>query len=689
MSVHISEWFCNLSKLVIFLADLTHKGPLLSSNVFPLSIGLIAGYLAKSMENTKNRDDVEIELFKYPEDLSRALEYRRPNIVGFANYSWNFHLSYAYSKQIKAEYPETAIVFGGPNYGLTDEEVSGFWASYPLIDFHIVKEGEEAFAHFVRKFVANDKNCQSLKEARAELPNCHYVVDLEIVKGPTLPRLKFTDLPSPYLMGFMDKFFDNKLVPMIHTTRGCPFSCAFCTEGAQYFNIVEQRPDDLKQELNYISSRIQGARDLFITDANFGMFKSDMDKAKLIAECQDKFAYPENIYVSTGKNQKERVVEVARILKGALCLAASLQSTDPIVLENVSRSNISVEKLADVGLKANQVEAGTYSELILGLPGDNVEAHRQSLRDTVEAGFDNIRMYQLIMLPQTEINTPESRKKYKMHARHRILPRSFGTYKVFGRQFVAVESEEIMISNDTMTFDDYLLCREMDLAVEILHNGNIYAELQGLSRTLGVSWFDFIMRVYDNRQDHDPVFFYLFKNFKRGMISRLWKTRKELENEVARNVDAVLGDERGTNEISTAKATAFFQHFEIINAIVFQEMTNCLNEAGLLNEDMTEYLKELERISFLRKSRLTEYEAEFVEEFSFNMPQLVEAGFCGPPKAYRLAKPQRYKVNHQPRQRAKLEEYTNEFGNTIDGLGKMLMRHPHMHRVFRQIEAVK
>lgn len=61
----------------------------------------------------------------------------------------------------------------------------------------------------------------------------------ELITGPDLPRVDLATLPSPYLMGLMDKFFDEKLCPLIHTTRGCPFKCAFCAEGAAYYNVVE------------------------------------------------------------------------------------------------------------------------------------------------------------------------------------------------------------------------------------------------------------------------------------------------------------------------------------------------------------------------------------------------------------------------------------------------------------------
>lgn len=667
--------------MLIYLADLTHRGLILSSNVFPLSIGLIAAYLRK------RHPGVKVELFKYPEDFSAALEARQPDIVGFANYSWNLGLSYKYTELIKELWPKTTVVFGGPNYGLTDEEVEVFWKTYPLIDFHTIREGEEAFTQLVEALFDADMDAQAIKAERKPLANCHYAVAGEIISGPELPRLALTDIPSPYLMGLMDKFFDENLGPMIHTTRGCPFKCAFCTEGAPYYNIVEQRFDSLRDELHYISQRVRGPRDLYISDANFGMFKQDYEKAKLIAECQKEYGYPKYIHVSTGKNQKERVIEIAQMLDGALNMAASLQSTDPIVLQNVSRSNISLPKLAETGLRANKVDTGTYSELILGLPGDSIPAHFQSLRDTVEVNFDNIRMYQLIMLPQTELNTPANRRKYQMRTKHRIMPRSFGRYRLAGREFVAVESEEILVENSTLSFDDYVKCREMDLTVEILHNGKVYSELQGLCKSFGLPWFDFILRFFEKRRSYSPELRQMYDDFKASHSARLWNSRQELEESVARNIDVLLHDDRGTNEMSTGKATAFFRLFEQINTILFQELADWLNELNRLDDATRDYLNECRRYSFVRKADLIRYEEVFVETFSFDMNKLEETRFEAPPAAMRLDKPRLYTVTHQPQQRRQLSEYVKEFGSSHDGLGKMLMRYPHLHRVFRRISA--
>ena len=56
-----------------------------------------------------------------------------------------------------------------------------------------------------------------------------------MVSGKLLPRMVNLDrIPSPYLIGMMDKFFDEYLTPMIQTARGCPYSCTFCHDGLPY-----------------------------------------------------------------------------------------------------------------------------------------------------------------------------------------------------------------------------------------------------------------------------------------------------------------------------------------------------------------------------------------------------------------------------------------------------------------------
>src|SRR5262249_19597688 len=161
---------------------------------------------------------------KYPRDLSDALERRTPSLLGFSNYSWNCHLSYEYVTRVKRRHPQTVFVFGGPNYGLAPEEQAAFWARFPLVDFYVLREGALALVELIRSLDGADFDAGALKRAGTVIPSTHYAHEGRIVSGPLLERIgNLNDIPSPYLRGMMDKFFDNVLIPMTYTTRGCPF----------------------------------------------------------------------------------------------------------------------------------------------------------------------------------------------------------------------------------------------------------------------------------------------------------------------------------------------------------------------------------------------------------------------------------------------------------------------------------
>lgn len=668
-------------KKLIFLADLTHTGTVISSNVHPLGVGLIAAYLLKNFP-----DDIEVELFKYPDDLSSALEKRRPHIMGFANYSWNLNLSYEYAKRVKRHYPDTVIIFGGPNYGVEPEEVKDFWERYDAIDFNIVREGEAAMVEFFKVLKSFNFDGKAFKKAKKSLPNCHYVSDSQLIEGETLPRIDLADMPSPYLMGLMDKFFDHFLIPLIYTSRGCPFQCTYCCEGSKYYQKIKHKMD-LEEELEYIAKRIVGRPELFISDANFGMYPQDVEKAHIISRIQKKYGFPNYIHVSSGKNQKERIINVAIIVNGAMrSVAAALQSTDETVLKNVKRANISLESLSAVTNSALNSNVDTYTELILGLPGDSLERHTNTIRDVVEADLGIIRMYQLIMLPQTELNTPDSRREYGMKTSYRIMPRSFGKYKVFGEDFNAVEYEEICVENNTLSFEDYIQCRELNLTVEILHNGRTFQELKGVCKWLEMSWFDFILKFHHKRRSYNSELTELYDSFREGTM-RVWDTKDQLERHVYQNMDDFLKDKEGTNEMSRAKSIAFFQLQNIFHDILYKEMISEMESRGCLNDLMRQYLQELEQYSILRKQDVINIDIKYTPRFHFDFLRIADQEYNVNPSDYMLDEPTDYQISHSDEQKDIIRSCINEYGTTIDGLSRIIMFRIHYKKLFREVHS--
>jgi hypothetical protein len=180
----------------------------------------------------------------------------------------------------------------------------------------------------------------------------------------------------------------------------------------------------------------------------------------------------------------------------------------------------------------------------------------------------------------------------------------------------------------------------------------------------------------------------MYDEFRKGLTHRLWDTRDELVTYTSNNIDEILKDERGTNEMSMGKATGFLILFEKINEMLFKEMQLWLKELDLLNSDNESYLDNMRRFSQLRKQNLMDCNQTSVEEFNYDVEAIFNHQFTLHPSEVRLETPKKFKIHHLIDQKDKINSYIKEFGQSHDGLGKMLMRYPHIHKIFRRPEAI-
>ena len=518
----------------LWLADLTHTQQILNSDVMPAAIGSIAAYVQQEL-------GITARLFKYPEKLAAALETDMPDLIGFSNYIWNFRLSYAFAEQIKEIAPSTIVVFGGPNFPIEIDKKDAFLQSYPAINYYTEHEGEIAFTGYLGML------------------QCYIGAMYDMV--PRLwrddYRADLSDLPSPYLSGFMDEFFDGKLIPILQTNRGCPFTCTFCVEGMPYYTKVNRRPRGvIDAEIDYIGRKIKevgGRKDVYIADSNFGMYKEDLDTCKAIARSMDDHGWPEYINTTTGKNAKARVLEAAKVVHGALRLSGSVQSLDKEVLSHIKRSNIREEEILELAMNAAELGANSYSEIILGLPGDTKAKHLQSLRTIVDAGFQNVYTWQLMLLPGSELDTKAQRQQFGLETRYRVLPRCFGSFTVRGKPVTAAEIEEVCIASNTLSFDDYLACRKLHLIIAIFYNDALMSPFHKLLRLRKKSVFEWLLDI--SRKTH--ALFFMFQTDTR---EELFTDKDELIRFTNAHMDQYISGELGNNLIFTYRVRALMTY---------------------------------------------------------------------------------------------------------------------------------
>lgn len=669
----------------VTFADLTHTGQVVAANTFPFGAALVASHAKKVLG-----DAIDVELFKYPEDLARSLDNEHPRIAAFSCYLWNVRLAHTFAAKLKQRAPETVIIFGGPNFPVDEFEQKRFLAQHPAIDFYVYKEGEQACAELLKRLSEREWDAEALKADGEKLPSIHYLRNGEHVFGPLMERLPSLALtPSPYRSGLMDKFFDGVLIPMIETNRGCPFQCNFCIEGAKYYNKVRwEHHDNIKADIDYISERTTNP-DLLITDSNFGMYKEDLETCRLIAEYQKKKGWPRYVQNSSGKNQKERVLEAARILNGAMILTVSIQSADEAVLKNVRRSNISIDQIIAIGREAELTGANSYSEIILGLPGDSRNGHFRSVQTMVDADINDVLTYQAMMLPGTDIETPEIRRRYGMQTRWRTLPRCFGIYDIFGDRAPIAEVEEICVANNTLTFDDYLACRSLSLSVELFHNSGVFAEPAAFLKRYDIKRSQFVLRCHELASAANSSLCDIFDGYMRENRDKLWQDRVALAAWLAQPgiLERHIGGELGSGELYKYRAMAFFGRQQDMHDIAFAAAHDLLRSASALTPVIELYLAQLARYSLLRKTRLTETDRGATERFDFDFVSLEGNLSNDDPLGYRVQGGMTIRIDHDDKQRDLIAAYLKQYGASINGLGRLLLR-SHVNKLYRRGEAV-
>ena len=661
----------------IFLCDLTYTQQTIASDVMPAAVGGIASYLLQEIP------EVNVKLFKYPERLISVLESLNPesapHLVGFSNYVWNCSLSLGFAKAMKARFPSAVIVFGGPNLAFDSAEQEQFLRHNPVIDFHVVKEGETAFCNLVRTLMANDWDPASVSEK--EINNLVFIdKNGSFRSSPRIDRVPLEILLSPYTSGLMDEFFDGKLYPIIQTNRGCPFECTFCTEGMGYWTKVKRKKRDrIDAEILYIAQKMDALgdsarRDLHIADSNFGMYADDLETAKILALVRKKHNYPQYINVATGKNQKERVLEVARLLDGSMKLMGSVQSLDSDVLVNIKRKNISLEQLIELALAAKQIGANSWSEIILALPGDTIEAHFESLRMLVEAGFNTLSMYQLMLLPGTEMGSIASRAKYQMETRYRLVPRCYGHYRVLDQQISCGEIEEIVVQNSTLSYSDYLAARKMNLIVNVFYNDGVFLDLLKYFKLRKLPIWEWLSIIYQEYAEYNQ-FGEFTGRFVAETEGELWGSLDELLEFCGspENIQNVIDGEIGGNLMYKYKGLSMTQYLDAAAEVARLASAELLRRHGL--EEDTQFASDIIRFNYLRMRNIFADNPETYHEF-FTYDILNFSADPSPVSVerYKFPEPQRFTFVFSEEQKHMLSSFVKLFGTSTTGVSRILSR---------------
>ena len=354
------------------------------------------------------------------EHLLRLIVAEQADLIAFSCYIWNIEQTLKIVSDIKKIAPETMIVLGGPEASFS---IFDLMHDNIAIDFVIKGEGEESFRRLIVKLLQEPVALR--QESLGEIDNLFFRDGDDTVAGPSSRKQLILDsLPSPFEAGLVEL---SKPLIYYETSRGCPFSCAFClssVEGAVRSFSLER----IKKDLLFLMSR--DVAQIKLVDRTFN---HDADRAETIwafileHNRSSRFHFEIAADLLTEKN----LLTLARVPKNTFHFEIGVQSSSAATLEQVGRTADPERIFANVRRLKSETRIELHLDLVAGLPGEDYSRFLDSLQAVADLKPDMIQIEALKLLKGVPMRTIATREGYAFS--------EFPPYTILGNRWLLYE----------------------------------------------------------------------------------------------------------------------------------------------------------------------------------------------------------------------------------------------------------
>ena len=282
------------------------------------------------------------------------------DIIGFCTYIWNVEKVLSLCKMVSEKRENATIVLGGPEVSYRAKDIL---EENPCVSLVISGEGEEPFGR-----LCNDENPE-------EISGVSYRKDGQIVTKTEHVSKK--QPPSPYTKEYFEGL--NGRISYIETSRGCPFSCAFCLSGrcgnVRFFDV-----DEAKENIIKLSN--SGTKTVKFVDRTFNADKKRANEIFNFIIDNYGTKIPEGVcfhFELEGEIiDDETIFVLSKAPAGAIQVEIGLQSFNVKTLEAINRKT-KIERLySNISKIVSLGNIHTHIDLIAGLPYEDIDSFENS-----------------------------------------------------------------------------------------------------------------------------------------------------------------------------------------------------------------------------------------------------------------------------------------------------------------------
>lgn len=313
---------------------------------------------------------------------------RRPRVLGIACYIWNIEMVKDLLRLLPAALPDTIIVCGGPEVSY---DTAAFFREFPMVDFVVRGEGEEAVVQLIERLraVKLDKARAAEVSRLVSLPGVAMRrEDGSIDESTAVTVADFSQVPFAYREAEMEPIKERILY--YETSRGCPFSCAYClscaTAGVRFLPLAR-----VFGELDFFVRH--DVRQVKFVDRTFNAKKSHF-----LPILQYILALPQTVRtnfhfeVAIDYLDEDVLETLAQMPRGRVQLEIGIQSTNEKTLQAVSRCNHWEQIAAHIRRILSFHNMHLHVDLIIGLPGEGMDSFARSFNDVYELHADMLQL---------------------------------------------------------------------------------------------------------------------------------------------------------------------------------------------------------------------------------------------------------------------------------------------------------
>ena len=383
----------------------------------------------------------EYTINEYPSDILAKIYREKPDVLAISCYIWNERTVDWLLPELAKILPDTAIWLGGPEVCYNAEETL---RRYPAVTGIMTGEGEISFPGIVEAY---EKQASSLQDLLALIPGLLFrrtdgsfcLTSPAIIKDlDTLPFIYDNLAP-----------FENRIL-YYESSRGCPFSCAYCVSAREQGLRLKSLPVVEKQLQFFLDHKVPQVKFL---DRSFNCGQERTLAIWSYLKEHDNGITNFHFELEPHLLTKSEIDLLTTLRRGQFQVEIGVQSTNEKTLASLGRKGNYENLSRDISVLLRAGNMHVHLDLIAGLPYEDYDSFRNSFNDVYRLHPHELQLGFLKILHGTPLEKETDRYgiRHLEKAPYQVLSTNWLSYAEISRLEQVEEVLEIYWNSSQFT----------------------------------------------------------------------------------------------------------------------------------------------------------------------------------------------------------------------------------------------